>query len=146
MSAQRRWSGPPLGSMAVIGVGQIGGSVALSARVAGAVTEVVAWSRTKEKLDRAQALGIIVAYLEDSDLGRSNGTPLIASLKAAAASFDRCRIIPGVNQLYAFQNMVRVQIAPFDPDMAARLIEAAQQVIDAVQTEQQPPIRKEFSY
>ena len=32
--------------MAVIGVGQIGGSVALGARVAGAVTEVVAWSRT----------------------------------------------------------------------------------------------------
>ena len=59
MSAQRRWSGPALGRMAVIGVGQIGGSVALSARVAGAVTEVVAWSRTKEKLDRAQALGII---------------------------------------------------------------------------------------
>ena len=59
MSAQRRWSGPPLGPMAVIGVGQIGGSVALGARVAGAVTEVVAWSRTKEKLDRAQALGII---------------------------------------------------------------------------------------
>ena len=45
--------------MAVIGVGQIGGSVALGARVAGAVTEVVAWSRTPEKLDRAQALGII---------------------------------------------------------------------------------------
>ena len=45
--------------MAVIGVGQIGGSVALGARVAGAVTEVVAWSRTREKLERAQALGII---------------------------------------------------------------------------------------
>jgi prephenate dehydrogenase len=45
--------------MAVIGVGQIGGSVALGARVAGAVTEVVAWSRTRDKLDRAQALGII---------------------------------------------------------------------------------------
>ena len=59
MSAQRRWSGPPLGRMAVIGVGQIGGSVALGARVAGAVTEVVAWSRTRDKLDRAQALGII---------------------------------------------------------------------------------------
>jgi len=59
MTAQRRWSGPPLGRMAVIGVGQIGGSVALGARVAGAVTEVVAWSRTRDKLDRAQALGII---------------------------------------------------------------------------------------
>ena len=59
MSAQRRWSGAPLGRMAVIGVGQIGGSVALGARVAGAVTEVVAWSRTRDKLERAQALGII---------------------------------------------------------------------------------------
>ncbi len=59
MSTGRRWSGAPLGRLAVIGVGQIGGSVALAARVAGAVNEVVGWSRTKEKLDRAQALGII---------------------------------------------------------------------------------------
>ncbi len=42
-----------------MGAGQIGGSVALAARAAGAVTEVVAWSRTREKLERAQALGII---------------------------------------------------------------------------------------
>lgn len=56
---QRRWSGAPVGRLAVIGAGQIGGSVALGARVAGAVTEVVAWSRTKDKLERAQALGII---------------------------------------------------------------------------------------
>lgn len=59
MSSQRRWSGPALGRMAVMGAGQIGGSVALAARAAGAVTEVVAWSRTREKLERAQALGII---------------------------------------------------------------------------------------
>jgi prephenate dehydrogenase len=59
MSTQRRWSGPPLGRLGVMGAGQIGGSVALAARAAGAVTEVVAWSRTQEKLDRARALGII---------------------------------------------------------------------------------------
>lgn len=59
MSTQRRWSGPPLGRLAVMGAGQIGGSVALAARAAGAVTEVVAWSRTREKLDRARSLGII---------------------------------------------------------------------------------------
>jgi len=59
MSTQRRWSGPALGRMAVMGAGKIGGSVALAARAAGAVTEVVAWSRTREKLERAQALGII---------------------------------------------------------------------------------------
>ena len=58
MSA-RRWSGAPLGSLAVIGVGQIGGSVALAARAAGAVTEVVGWGRSAETLERARALGII---------------------------------------------------------------------------------------
>jgi prephenate dehydrogenase len=55
----RRWSGAPLGSLAVIGVGQIGGSVALAARAAGAVTEVVGWGRSAETLDRARSLGII---------------------------------------------------------------------------------------
>ena len=59
MSTQRRWSGAPIGRLAVLGAGQIGGSVALAARAAGAVTDVVAWSRTREKLDRAVALGII---------------------------------------------------------------------------------------
>ena len=33
--------------------------MALAARAAGAVTDVVAWSRTREKLDRAVALGVI---------------------------------------------------------------------------------------
>ena len=58
MSA-RRWSGAPKGSLAVIGVGQMGGSVALAARAAGAVTEVVGWSRNAETLERARSLGII---------------------------------------------------------------------------------------
>lgn len=58
MSA-RRWSGAPIGSLAVVGVGQIGGSVALAARAAGAVTEVVGWGRSAETLARAQSLGIV---------------------------------------------------------------------------------------
>jgi prephenate dehydrogenase len=55
----RRWSSAPLGSLAVIGVGQIGGSVALAARAAGAVTEVVGWGRSAETLARARSLGIV---------------------------------------------------------------------------------------
>jgi prephenate dehydrogenase len=55
----RRWSGAPLGPLAVVGVGQIGGSVALAARAAGAVTEVVGWGRSAETLERARSLGII---------------------------------------------------------------------------------------
>jgi prephenate dehydrogenase len=55
----RRWSGAPLGPLAVVGAGQIGGSVALALRAAGAVTEVVGWSRNAETLERARSLGII---------------------------------------------------------------------------------------
>jgi prephenate dehydrogenase len=54
-----RWDGPPLGALAVIGVGQIGGSVALAARTAGVVTDVAGWSRSAETLRRASALGVI---------------------------------------------------------------------------------------
>ena len=80
--------------MAVIGVGQIGGSVALSARVAGAVTEVVAWSRTREKLDRAQALGIIDrAARSTADAARGAAVEVLAtpvrSLGEAAAAIAR---------------------------------------------------------
>ncbi len=55
----RRWTGAPLGSMAVIGVGQIGGSVALAARAAGAVTELVGWGRSPATLERARSLGVV---------------------------------------------------------------------------------------
>jgi prephenate dehydrogenase len=55
----RRWTGAPLGPLAVVGAGQIGGSVALALRAAGAVTEVVGWSRSTDTLERARALGII---------------------------------------------------------------------------------------
>ena len=94
MSAQRRWSGASLGRMAVIGVGQIGGSVALGARVAGAVTEVVAWSRTRDKLERAQALGIIDrAARSTAEAARGAGVVVLAtpvrSLGEAAAAIAR---------------------------------------------------------
>jgi len=58
-ASARRWSGPPIGPLAVIGVGQIGGSVALAARAAGAVGEVVGWSRGASTLQRAAEAGII---------------------------------------------------------------------------------------
>jgi hypothetical protein len=86
-----------------------------------------------EVVTPAQSLGLIILFIEESGLGRANERPLIASLKAAAASFDDCRLIPAVSQLEAFQNKVRAQVAPSNPELATRLIEAAQQVIDAAQ-------------
>jgi prephenate dehydrogenase len=59
VSTARRWTGAPLGPLAVVGVGQIGGSVALAARAAGAVTEVVGWGRNAETLARAKTLGLV---------------------------------------------------------------------------------------
>jgi prephenate dehydrogenase len=58
-TAPTRWTAPPLGRLAVVGVGQIGGSVALAARAAGAVSDVVGFGRSAETLARALSLGII---------------------------------------------------------------------------------------
>jgi hypothetical protein len=86
-----------------------------------------------EVVSPAQGIGIIIAYIEEAGLGRANERPLIASLKASSSSFDDCRTISAVNQLEAFQNKVRAQIAPSNPELADKLIEAAQQIIDAVE-------------
>lgn len=37
------------------------------------------------------------------------------------------------NQLHAFQNKVRAQVAPIDPELAATFIQAAQEAIDGLQ-------------
>ena len=93
MSAKPSWGGAPLGRLAVIGVGQIGGSVALAARATGAVSEVVGFARSAETLQRAQALGIIdraAASAADAARGASVvvlATPVrsLASVAAAIA-------------------------------------------------------------
>jgi prephenate dehydrogenase len=59
VSAPPRWSGPPLGPLSIIGVGQIGGSIALAARAAGAVTEVVGFGRSADSLRRAVQRGVV---------------------------------------------------------------------------------------
>ena len=59
MTAPARWSGPPLGPLAIIGVGQIGGSIALAARAAGAVTDIAGFGRNPETLRRAALRGLV---------------------------------------------------------------------------------------
>ena len=54
-------------------------------------------------------------------------------MKASAASFDRGSNQSGINQLSAFQNKVRAQVAKTDPALAAELIASAQAIIDALQ-------------
>ena len=52
--------------------------------------------------------------------------PLIATLSAALHSIERGNFVSAVNQLLAFQNKVRAQVAPSDPALAASFIAAAQ--------------------
>ena len=56
--------------------------------------------------------------------------PLIASLRAALASIDRCQPEVAINQLEAFKNKVLAQVAPNDPDLANLLLGEAQALID----------------
>lgn len=53
-------------------------------------------------------------------------------LKAACASFDREDFIPAMNQLHAFGNKTRAQIAPKHPNEAQALLECIQRIIDAI--------------
>jgi len=90
-------------------------------------------SVTIEVTTPSQSVGVLIALVSESDLGRRNAQPLLATLKAAAASLDRCGTVSGLNQLRAFQNKVRAQIALANPVLAAQLIAAAQEILDALE-------------
>jgi hypothetical protein len=59
----------------------------------------------------------------------SKPAPLRATLAAAIASLVRGNTIATVNQLLAFQNKVRAQVASSDPALAALLTQKAQDII-----------------
>jgi len=63
-------SGQPLfGQIAVVGVGLIGGSLALALKQAGEVTEVIGIGRGLKNLERAKALGVVDSYTQDLAAG-----------------------------------------------------------------------------
>jgi hypothetical protein len=82
------------------------------------------------------AIGDIIKVIEQSGLSR-NARPLLASLEAAIASFNRNNFTSGVNQLRAFQNKLAAQVQPGDPLLAAKLNQMAQEIIDVVTA---PPV------
>jgi hypothetical protein len=89
-------------------------------------------SANVEVISPAEAIAIVIGLVDSSNFGKKNTQPLIATLEAAIASFERGNATSGLNQLGAFQNKVRAQVAPFDATLAAELIAAAQTIIDAV--------------
>ena len=68
--------------------------------------------------------------LVNTDVARARA--LAATLSAAIRSIDRNNPATAINQLQAFQNQVRAQVAPLDAALAAMLIADAQDIIDAL--------------
>jgi hypothetical protein len=76
------------------------------------------------------ALQRLIGVLDDS--GLAHPRPLEATLQAALAAIQRGNSTAAINQLHAFQNKVRAQVAPSYPALAASFIQAAQRVIDVL--------------
>jgi hypothetical protein len=76
-------------------------------------------------------LGRLVLMAQNS--GIKNTRPLLATLEAAVASFERGNLNSGINQLKAFQNKVAAQVARVDAGLAGELIDQAQRIIDELQ-------------
>jgi hypothetical protein len=83
-----------------------------------------------------EAVEMLVAQIENATINRPTKRPLIATLKSAAAAFDRGQPQTGANILRAFENKVRAQIQKSDPALAGRLLRIAEGLIDAVAREE----------
>jgi hypothetical protein len=83
-------------------------------------------SFTVEVLTLAQAVERLIAFV---NLQAPKPHPLVASLSAALASINRDAPTPAINQLEAFQNKTRAQVAPSDPALAQTFIRTAQQLV-----------------
>jgi hypothetical protein len=70
---------------------------------------------------------------------RRKGRPMVASLKAAIASFDRGNESAGLNQLHALQNKVRAQIGRVDPGLAEELTGAVQRIAELLESSARTP-------
>jgi hypothetical protein len=86
-----------------------------------------------EIITAAEAVDELVDKVNDANMDRKNKRPFIASLKAAGASFDRGSCQSGVNQLNAFINKVRAQVARDNPAIAADLIATANAILAQIE-------------
>src|SRR5207253_3239962 len=84
---------------------------------------------TFEVITPAAAVGQLTSLVDGATFGSQNDRPLLAALSAASSSFDRGNMTAAFNQLSAFENKVRAQVASSDPELAARLTAAAEAII-----------------
>jgi len=86
---------------------------------------------TVEVITPCEAIGGIIEVIENSSLSAKNKRPLVMCLALACNAFEHGQPDRGVNYLINFQSKVRSQVTPIDPALADRLVEDAQEIIDA---------------
>ena len=81
----------------------------------------------------AQAVQQCLDLVEQTQLLRKNKRPLIATLQAAQAAFDRDGWEVGAQLLKVFQQKVRTQVTRSNPNEAAVFIECAENILQAIE-------------
>ncbi len=76
-----------------------------------------------------------LAVLKAADFGGKNPWPLLASLERARDLLAAKRLQAGINQLRAFQNKIRAQVAPIAAPRAEDWIGYAQRIIERAERE-----------
>ncbi len=84
-----------------------------------------------EVVTAGQAVEKLIDIVNDSAVSHKDTHPLIVTLNAASASFNRGNPMAGLNQLATFQSKVLARVSPDDPALAQALSQAAQKIIDA---------------
>jgi len=84
---------------------------------------------TVELITPAQVVERLIALVSSQ---AQKPHPLVATLSAALASIERGNYTAAINQLEAFQNKVRAQVTPGDPALAGQFIQAAQEIVGAL--------------
>jgi len=77
-------------------------------------------------------LSILVVLVDEIGLPRKSTRPLITTLKQAQNAGEGDRVHVAINKLEQFQQKVAAQVAPINAECAEVLIDAAQNVIDAL--------------
>jgi hypothetical protein len=89
-------------------------------------------SITFEIITPSEAVGIVAKMVLESGLARNRQQPLLVTLDAAVAAFARRNNIAGLNELHAFENKLRAQLAAADPTLADALMRSAQVITQAL--------------
>jgi hypothetical protein len=90
-------------------------------------------------IEPSEAVEQCIAVVENTSVERKNKRPLLVSLKAAKAAFDRDGLNVGNQMLRVFQFKVQAQIARNNPAEAATFIECAENIIKALECAVQTP-------